>query len=268
MSRNVYRGRTRAGFTRAGFTLVELLVVIAIIVVLAALLLMFYPSLSTQTAEANGAANFQGWLNIARQRAIRNQNPYGLRLWIKDVTTMYVTECSYIEQPEDLRGGTIVTRDWQNNNPPLWNTIAITPGTMDPTGGFLGAIGTVPDPTLFLVQPGDYIEILGTGLMHQITGIDTNPLTGLITVPLPVPAQPWNPNPPPIPGHYLTLATPIPYQIGQFDPTPPPPKGNGQGLPISPTQTANFRIMRAARNRRGDDAAADGGRHRHQHQPE
>jgi prepilin-type N-terminal cleavage/methylation domain-containing protein len=224
MSRHVNHTRTAGGFT-----LVELLVAIAIIVVLAALLLAFYPSIASQTSEANGAAYLQQWLNLARQKAIRNQNPFGVRLWIKDLNTYYVTQCQYIEQPEDLRGGVIVTRDWQNNQIPVWNAVAFDPtGTMDVTGGFT-------DPYLYLVQPNDYLEVLGTGTMHQIIDVFPGPL-------YPVAPQIWNKNPPPIPGQHLKLATPIPYQIGQFDPTPPP---NGSGLPAN--GTANFRIVRAPR---------------------
>src|SRR6266581_4234766 len=91
---------------RTGFTLVELLVVMAIIAFLAALLVAFLPSIASQTAEANAAVNLQGWLNIARQKAVRNQNPYGLRLWVKDTSllvgqgtpalpfpTLFVQEC-------------------------------------------------------------------------------------------------------------------------------------------------------------------------------
>src|SRR5438067_6051213 len=90
----------------AGFTLIELLVVIAIIVFLAALLIAFFPSINAQTAEANGAVDLQGWLNIARQKAIRNQNPYGLRLWVQsqNMPLGWVTECQYIEQPDDFPG--------------------------------------------------------------------------------------------------------------------------------------------------------------------
>src|SRR5439155_13869089 len=104
---------------RSGFTLVELLVVIAIIAFLAALLVASYPSISSQTAEANGAADLQGWLNIARQKAIRNQQPYGLRLWVKqdgqptatdtDFSNMWVRECQYIDQPDDFTGGNLYT---------------------------------------------------------------------------------------------------------------------------------------------------------------
>src|SRR5947208_238931 len=113
---------------RAGFTLVELLVVIAIIAFLAALIIAFFPSINAQTAEANGAVNLQGWLNIARQKAIRNQNPYGLRLWVnvdptvpRTLAMLQVIECQYIEQPEDFTSGGVAMRSSQNNG--VWDTV-------------------------------------------------------------------------------------------------------------------------------------------------
>ncbi len=168
---------------RAGFTLVELLVVMAIIAFLAAIAIYFFPSIQGQANEARGAQLLQGWLSIARQKAIRNQSPYGLRLWAKDIDqttgklTMLVKECSYIEQPDDFTGGTITTTDNTLKNLQLVGA--------DPTGGFWtpGA----PD-NLYAVQMGDYLEVLGTGLMHKIW-------------PPPVPqanqqsgVQTWNPN--------------------------------------------------------------------------
>src|SRR5436305_2067939 len=65
----------------AGFTLIELLVVMFIMAVLASLLVAFWPSVQAQAREARGAGDLQGWCQIARQKAIRNQNPYGVRLF-------------------------------------------------------------------------------------------------------------------------------------------------------------------------------------------
>jgi len=173
----------RISHRRAGFTLVELLVAMGIIVLLTGLLVAMLPSLASQTAEANGAANLQGWLNVARQKAIRNQSPFGLRLFIPDVTTMYVTNCQYIEQPDDFASGstpngggapvaqvqvttatTLVANDTINFAP------AIAGGqNVDLTGGF----GIGSDPSLWPVQLGDFVEINSSGLMHRITAIPT-----------------------------------------------------------------------------------------------
>jgi prepilin-type N-terminal cleavage/methylation domain-containing protein len=162
---------------RAGFTLVEMMVVLAIIAILAALLLAFMPSIASQTAESNGAANLQGWLNIARQKAIRNQNPYGLRIWIPDTSTMLATECSYIEQPEDFTSttGTITTSTTNVAN----DTINFS--GVDVTGG-LGA-----NSTQWPIQAGDYLEVLGSGLMHQIAAVDGANQRLLLTTGTPFP---------------------------------------------------------------------------------
>ncbi len=204
--------------TRAGFTLVELLVVIAIIAFLAALIIAFFPSINAQSAEANGAANLQGWLNIARQKAIRNQNPYGLRMWVKDTTlftpplaspTFFVSECQYIEQPDDFVGGTLYTT---SDGATVANIYGV-----DVTGGF-------SDPTLYPVQAGDYLEVLGTGLMHSIayptsTSVQYN--LGNTT-------------------SSIQISSGIPFAIGSQPPATPPPYTPAPGI-------ATYRILRAPR---------------------
>ncbi len=159
---------------RVGFTLVELLVVMAIIVVLAGLLVAMLPSLASATAEANGAANLQGWLNVARQKAIRNQSPFGLRLWVKDLTTMLVSDLQYIEQPDDFAGSTASPVQVTTSTTAVPNdTILFSPAVpggqnIDLTGGF----GANSDQTLWPVQVNDYLEVMASGQMHRIIGID------------------------------------------------------------------------------------------------
>ena len=150
--------------SRRGFTLTELLVVIAIILFLSALVVAMLPSIASQTSDAQGAVNLQGWLNIARQKAVRNQSPYGLRLYANNTTTMWVTDCQYIEQPDDFTGAGSGTLTTTSTN--VANDTAKFGGGVDLTGG-LGA-----DSTLWPVQTGDYLEVLGTGLMHSITAVD------------------------------------------------------------------------------------------------
>jgi type II secretory pathway pseudopilin PulG len=138
---------------RAAFTLVELLVVIALIMVLAAIAVMWQRA-------ARGASLLQGWLNIAKQRAMRDQQARGLRLY---VSNGIVTDCQYLDMPDDFSGGTLSAT--------AGSTTATV--TADLSGGFAAS-------ALWPVQPGDYLLIQSTGLVHQITA--TNPATNTITL--------------------------------------------------------------------------------------
>jgi prepilin-type N-terminal cleavage/methylation domain-containing protein len=155
----MHSGSTHTPGRRAGFTLIELLVVITIIIVLAGLALALLPTANDHQKATQGAGMVQGWLLIAKQRALRDQMPRGLRLVIDPANPTVVTQCQYIEQPDDFSGGQATT------TPP--GSVAFT--GVDLTGGFT-------DPTQFLIQPGDLFEtpILGTppgGSLHQITAV-------------------------------------------------------------------------------------------------
>src|SRR5262245_52821403 len=93
---------------RAGFTLTELLVVIGLILVLASLLLMVNFKTVDQRRVLRAADQLQGWLLIAKQRAIRDRAPRGIQISASG------TELTYMEQPEPwtptlLGGGTAAT---------------------------------------------------------------------------------------------------------------------------------------------------------------
>jgi len=213
--------------SRIAFTLVELLVVMSIIAILATLMIGFFPSAVSSAREARAGQEVQGWLNIAKQRAVRDQAPRGLRLWLGSATfggttlANVVTECQYLEQPDDFTGGFI-----QNGVPPgtlpagytNLNCIALAP-PVDLTNGYMNAAppNTVMIPNgsdanlkYWSVQPGDFIEINGNGLMRLITqvGVPTTlaPTFGLM--------------------QYVVISPPLQH-------------------PIAPT--ANYRIVRAPR---------------------
>jgi prepilin-type N-terminal cleavage/methylation domain-containing protein len=147
---------------RSAFTLIELLVVIALIMVLAAIAIMFVPRIEEGQRAARGASLLQGWLNIARQRAMRDQQARGLRLY---VSGGIVTDCQYLDLPDDFTGGTL-SQGASLNQVSLQ---ADANGTGDLSNG-------QSNSALWSVQSGDYLLILSTGLVHQITGITgTNP---------------------------------------------------------------------------------------------
>ncbi len=223
-----------------GFTLIELLVVMSLIAILASLAIMFFPNAASSQAEAYAATQVQSWLTIAKQRALRDQAPRGVRLWISTNAyyanylggatplPMVVTDCQYIEQPPDFPGNSGVTMmSGLPLNPvasyaasPLSCIMFMPPAPALPTGstGILtnGATTlTVPNTgaqvEYWSVQPGDYLEVLGTGLMHQIVQVG-------------IPSQ--GAPPPTANVDYVVVSPPLPYSV---------------------TTTANFRIVRAPR---------------------
>jgi len=197
------RGHTGKAF-RSGFTLIELLVVLSLIVILASLTVAFLPNAFNSATEAKAATLVQSWLNTARQRALRDQAPRGLRLWIgttligAQTLNNVVTQCQYIEKPDDYSplppippspgnpgnpGGLQIISDTPLGAPAnstRLNTIAFfMPGTLtgatyphklkDNTNTLRNGLAYNPTEVQFWqVQPNDYIEIGGNGLLHKI----------------------------------------------------------------------------------------------------
>lgn len=139
---------------RHGFTLIELLVVISLIGVLAALAVLFVPALGDKERAARGGQMLQQWLQQARQKAQRDQSPRGVRV-LPPANGTFVTQCQFIEVPEDFTGGKIIrlssTKVKNNSGINYRDFIAI----------------------------GDYLEILGNGLMYRIVNIEESVTPGL-----------------------------------------------------------------------------------------
>lgn len=135
---------------RAAFTLVELLVVLAILAMLAGLLAFVMPSFRERNRAAKGGQAVQSWLTYARQQAMYRQTPQGVRFMFAPVSitggpTLGVVECQYLEQPDDYIGG---------------------PLTMSPANPYVKVNGAnFIDGS---VEPGDNLEILGSGVIHHI----------------------------------------------------------------------------------------------------
>ncbi|MBI2803901.1 MAG: prepilin-type N-terminal cleavage/methylation domain-containing protein [Planctomycetes bacterium] len=199
---------------RPGFTLIELLIVISIIAVLATLTIVFFPSAAANARESRAAALVQGWLNIAKQRALRDQAPRGLRLWFRD-NTFQVTECQYLEQPEDFNtappGFTAGRVGSALPTPPpapaagytLLNTIGFTPNVDLVNGYDPVTIPNYNDPNVkyWSIQPGDYLELRGSGLVRLITQVGVPDGNGtvysnyiVVSPPLPVPLSTATPS--------------------------------------------------------------------------
>lgn len=192
---------------RTAFTLTELLVVISLVAILAALAVLFLPNAASSAREARGAIALQGWLGVAKQRAMRDQRPYGLRLYttsvvVSDATlNSVVTDCQYVEQPDDFgtareTAGTASRNSVAASGVPIGapasytnlNTIEIyfpvRPGfpvkkPVDLANGITpiaiagGAPSGNPDPggKFWFVQPGDYVELNGGGLVRRVAQV-------------------------------------------------------------------------------------------------
>jgi len=176
---------------RPAFTLVELIVAIAIIAVLAALAVMIFPRLQDSQQIPRGADQVQGTLFIARQMAMRDQLPRGVRLvpTLDQADNVYrVHTLQYIEQPAYFlapAGSALVgMSNPPNPNPP-------PPGLLNPNIGIFTSVdfygGNGPgNPFLWPVQPGDYLDLMGNnkpdGLYKILSvNVSTNPQTPTIS---------------------------------------------------------------------------------------
>src|SRR5207248_2973094 len=92
---------------RSAFTLIELLVVIFLITFLAGLLVLLGPNLFKSEKSSRGAQTLQGILFIAKQQALRDRSPYGVRLLLD--SDGQVRSCQFIQQPSDFSGGKVTT---------------------------------------------------------------------------------------------------------------------------------------------------------------
>lgn len=142
---------TACSTRRRGFTLIELLVVIAIIMALAALGIYIQPSVTARQNAARGATQLQGALLTAKSRATRDRMPTGIRLTMNGG---FCSDPQFIQQPDDFSSV----------------PVKADPGT---TVTFQGVVDLFGNP----IMAGDYLEIGGSGLPHQITAIGGATLT-------------------------------------------------------------------------------------------
>lgn len=151
----------RAKSKHAGFTLVELLVVMGIIMFLFGLGIAILPAIYQKWTTAKGGELVQGALSRARQEARRSGRPTGVRF-----SGSQVTDLTFVQQPIDLTGGTLSAQ--------------------------AGAqMVQIQGADLSSVQNGDYLEICGSGLPHQITGAGMAGGVNLAsTIPFAIPATP------------------------------------------------------------------------------
>lgn len=174
---------------RRGFTLIELIVVVTLMLFLAGLAALFIPSATSSAREANAAVLVQGWLNMAKQKALRDQAPRGLRLWNKN-NDLQIYECEFIELPDPFSAEPVITA------PASLSSVIFQ--------GLAIANGYPASPNQWLVQPGDYISI-NQGQMHRITNLAVNAGTIVATLNSPMVAALPSPT-----SNYYILRSPRP----------------------------------------------------------
>src|SRR5262245_22601100 len=94
---------------RRAFTLVELLIVIGIIVLLLTLGALFLPNLDRNKGVPNATTQIEGYVRLARNQALRDGAPRGVRLIQDPNNPLHVTALQYIEQPEPIARRGVVT---------------------------------------------------------------------------------------------------------------------------------------------------------------
>lgn len=171
---------------RPGFTLVELLVAMSILILVAGLTVALLPRLQEKQRVQTGASQLQGWLMTAKQWALRDQAPRGLRFQAD--TNGQVRQIQYIEQPEDFYGGQIqvsgttaslyVQYD-SNNNPVYYYYNVDFAGNPPPP-----PTPVVPPADQWPVQAGDYLLFGGSSQVFRILSLPTP-----ISLTLSAPAQ-------------------------------------------------------------------------------
>lgn len=163
---------------RKAYTLVEMLVVVGIIVSLAGILVAFGPRIRLAVIGDSAPSMIQQALLIAKQRALRDGVPSGVRLLV-DPATGFVTTLRYVQQPDPISfSGTVSATQFSAAAvPQYYDYVDLSAGSAPDFIGDMAAF-----PYLWNVQPGDYIQLPDgpvQGTMHLIGGKDSagNPIT-------------------------------------------------------------------------------------------
>lgn len=187
--------------TRPAFTLVELLVALALGIALLGIAVAVSQSSAFDSYKVVGAGDrVSQWMLIAKNRALRDKAPRGVR-FIIDPSTGLCREVAYIEQPEPWLPTVNTTIKSVGGVPPSSDTPRLivqrivaqspppVPGAVDSTRVFLI---NVPDPS-GAIAVGDTLYLPELGQSYLIAGLSANPVTA--GIPNAIVVNPSNPAP-------------------------------------------------------------------------
>jgi hypothetical protein len=153
-----------------------MMVVITIMLLLIGLAAGLSPRVQDRKKMNQGIEQIQGALLIAKQRAKRDKMPTGIRLVPgtgPQGNSMYVQELTPIQQPDDYSTGKIQPGRGGNGAAVLGQTVRFSGANFR---------GSATQQSQYLVQPGDFLEVMGGGHLHLIQSVSTTSLT-LATAP-------------------------------------------------------------------------------------
>lgn len=166
------------------FTLVELLVVVGIMLVLAALAAAFMPRISSANRTANAANTVQSWLLQAKMRAKRDGLTTGLRLFADQNDFGSATECQWSQQPGPFvsaTGGKLsAIPQWIPN--PTGGGWLLTLQVQQQDATSVDFTNGQPDPSQWLVQPGDHFVFHDGSPWKIVSGDPQPPLPGIVWI--------------------------------------------------------------------------------------
>ncbi|QEL15440.1 pilus assembly FimT family protein [Limnoglobus roseus] len=164
---------------RRGFTLVELLVAIALGIVLLSLAIAVSQSSAFESYKIVGSADrLSQWMLSAKNRALRDKAPRGIRLLTDPANPNLVKEIAYIEQPDPWiptpnvtitasSARLIIQRIVTQSPPPAG---AVNPSTTNPGIETRVFLINIPDPT-GNIQAGDTLYLPEVGQAYTIAKI-------------------------------------------------------------------------------------------------
>jgi prepilin-type N-terminal cleavage/methylation domain-containing protein len=170
---------------RGGFTLIELLVTMSIIAVLATLTVVYViPAFQDNKNVVRGLDRIVTMLLIAKQRALRDQRPVGVRFDVETdtdpgnatVTRIKSTKLRYVEQPDIVSG-------WGAHYVQAVESGAITYHAKLPDIDLRGGGATTGDTNDYLGQPEDWLKIGPQNFrMHSLVNVTSSPVASIVKV--------------------------------------------------------------------------------------